>query len=254
MIFAVTLLVDYQDNPLAMLFAPPIPNQTYQPTIPAGNQKVVCVVFDDGWKSQLSAVPILQEYGYTATFAIVTSYTGYPDYMTWSDIAALSQSGMGIASHTVTHCDLSKVTTAQLHNELVYSQQTLRSHGYPASLFVYPYGGASDNQTVRAGVAQYYLAARGTVEGKCNLTSIDRYSIQSYDVYPDVTAEDFQRYLDDTAGATVTVLYYHKIGYDAQDTAVSLGTFQAQMQYLYDNGYTVKSLEALLLKTETSAA
>ena len=55
------------------LFAPPIPNQIYSPTTPAADERVVCIVFDDGWKSQLDAAPILERYGFSATFAIVTA-------------------------------------------------------------------------------------------------------------------------------------------------------------------------------------
>jgi len=33
--------------------------EIYSPTLPSENQKVVCIVFDDGWKSQLEAVQIL---------------------------------------------------------------------------------------------------------------------------------------------------------------------------------------------------
>ncbi|MCW3999913.1 MAG: polysaccharide deacetylase family protein [Candidatus Bathyarchaeota archaeon] len=253
-LFAATIAIDYDNTPLAGFFAPPIPKQTYQPTIPSADEKVVCVVFDDGWKSQLDAVPILQNYGFTATFAIVTSYTSYPDYMSWSDIANIARGGMDIASHSVTHCDLSKVSAEQLTRELAGSQQTLRSRGYAADILVYPYGGASENQTVRDEVTKYYLAARGTVEGKFNLASPDRYSIASYDVYHDVDMEDFQRYLEGTGGASVTVLYYHQISDGTQDTAVSLATFKTQMQYLHDNGYRAESLSALLLKTEPPTA
>jgi hypothetical protein len=114
---------------------------------------------------------------------------------------------------------------------------------------VYPYGDAAGNQTVRDAVAQYYLVARGTVEGKCNLTSYDRYNLQSYDVYHDVSMQDFAGFLNGSGGSTVTILYYHKISDANEDTAVSLATFQAQMQYLKDNGYTTETLSQLFLKT-----
>jgi peptidoglycan/xylan/chitin deacetylase (PgdA/CDA1 family) len=74
----VTIVVDYDNTPLATLFAPAIPIQIYQPTLPAADQKVVCIVFDDGWKNQLEALPILQSYGYKATFAIVTATQATP--------------------------------------------------------------------------------------------------------------------------------------------------------------------------------
>jgi peptidoglycan/xylan/chitin deacetylase (PgdA/CDA1 family) len=248
LLFSATFMVDFDNTFFAGLFAPSIPEQIYEPAVPASNQKVVCIVFDDGWKSQLDAVPILQSYGFNATFAIVTSYTSYPDYMNWKDIAGLASDGMDIASHTATHCNLSKVDSATLYNEVFKSQQILRTKGYPANVLVYPYGGASDNETVRDVVAQCYLAARGTVEGKCNLTVCNRYNLPSYDVYHDVSLEDYADYLNGTGGSVVTILYYHKISNENEDTAVSAETFQAQMQYLKDNGYTTQTLSGLLLK------
>lgn len=248
LLFSATIVIDYDNTPLATLFAPPIPSQTYEPTIPLPDQKIVCIVFDDGWKSQLDAIPVLSGFGHKATFAIVTSYTNYPDYMSWRDIRGLATDGMDIASHTDTHRNFSAVDSITLHGELSKSQQILRSRGYPANILVYPYGDAGNNQTVQDAVAQYYLVARGTVEGKCNLSSFNRYNLQSYDVYHDVNMEDFARYLDGTGGANVTILYYHKIGSQNEDTAVSLETFQAQMQYIEANGYTVQTLSQLFLK------
>lgn len=213
--------------------------------MPTSDEKVVCIVFDDGWKSQLDAVPILDSFGFKATFAIVTSYYGYPDYMNWGDIKGLADKGMDIASHTDTHANLSAVDYSTLYGELSRSQQILRQRGYAANVFVYPYGDAADNQTVRDAVAQYYLTARGVDGGKCNMTSFDRYNLPAYDITHDVSLETFAGYLKDTGGGNVTILFYHKIDYENEDTAISKETLRTQMQYLKDNGYTVETLSQL---------
>jgi hypothetical protein len=98
-------------------------------------------------------------------------------------------------------------------------------------------------------VAQYYLVARGTDEGQCNITTADRYNLKSYDVYHDVTMQDFNDYVNGTQGNNITILYYHKISGDNEDTAISKEVFQAQMQYLKDNNYTVESLSQAFLRT-----
>ncbi len=232
------------------LFAPPIPNQIYQPTLPSAEEKMVCIIFDDGWKNQLNAAPILERFNFKATFAIVTSYVGCPDYMSWDEVAGLAKRGHDIESHTVSHKNLSMVDEATLKAELEGSQKALRLKGYCGNILVYPYGAGSDNATVQAVVAQYYLAARGATEGKCSMTTFDRYNINAYDVHHDVNMEDFSSYLNGTGGSNVTVLYYHKISDSNEETAVPPEAFQAQMQYLQDNGYTVKTLCKLLLKEE----
>jgi peptidoglycan/xylan/chitin deacetylase (PgdA/CDA1 family) len=247
-LFMVTIVVDYDNTPLATLFAPAIPIQIYQPTLPAADQKVVCIVFDDGWKNQLEALPILQSYGYKATFAIVTGYTSYPQYMTWKEIRHIANMGMEIASHTHTHLDLGKANAQTIYDELSKSQAILRSRGYAANILVYPYGDSGKNQTVQEAVAQFYLLGRGTVEGKCNVASCNRYNLEAYDVYHDVDMADFKAYLEGTGGTNVTILYYHKIADGDEETAVSKETFRVQMQYLADNGYSVWTLGELFLK------
>lgn len=242
---AVTVLFSVDTS---TLFAAPAPAQIYQPTVPSEDQKVVCIAFDDGWKSHVDTVPILERYNFTASYSIVTSYIGYPAYMNWADIAYVAQKGNDIVSHTNTHCNLSAVDAATLHTELADSREILRSRGYSADILIYPYGEAANNETVRDAVAQIYQLATGTQSGKCDVYSIDRYNVNTYVVYNGATMQDFASYLNGTGGNKVTVLYYHKIGDDASNNSITKEAFQAQMQYLSDNGYTVKTLSGLFLK------
>ena len=233
---------------ISTLFAPPAPTQVYQPTIPSAAQRVVCIAFDDGWKTHLEAASILESYNFTATFPIITSYVGYPAYMDWADIASLAQKGNDIVSHTSTHCNLSAVDEATLQAELATSRQVLRSKGYGADVLIYPYGEAASNNTVCHAVAQYYLMAVGAETGKCELSSLDRYTVNSYVVYHSTSLADFASSLNGTQGSTVTILYYHKISDENQDNAVTKQVFQTQMQYLKDNGYTVRTISEEFLK------
>jgi peptidoglycan/xylan/chitin deacetylase (PgdA/CDA1 family) len=65
----------------------------------------VVLTFDDGWKSVLKAVPILDRYGFKASFLIITACAdGGGDYLTWSEIGQLAQNpNFEFGSHTVTH-------------------------------------------------------------------------------------------------------------------------------------------------------
>ena len=230
------------------LFAAPAPTQTYQPTVPLADEKVVCIAFDDGWKTHVDTVPILERYNFTASYSIVTSYIDYPAYMNWAEIAYVAQKGNDIVSHTNTHANLSAVDAATLHTELSDSREILRSRGYGADILIYPYGEAASNESVRDAVAQVYQVATGTQAGKCDVYSIDRYNVNTYVVYHGTTMTDFASYLNGTGGNKVTVLYYHKIGADASDNSITKETFESQMKYLSDNGYTVKTLSGLFLK------
>jgi peptidoglycan/xylan/chitin deacetylase (PgdA/CDA1 family) len=68
--------------------------------------KVVAIHFDDGWKSAQDAVPVLNHYGFKASFWIIAGAgheTGSP-HMDWDEIAVLARNpNFDIESHTMTH-------------------------------------------------------------------------------------------------------------------------------------------------------
>jgi peptidoglycan/xylan/chitin deacetylase (PgdA/CDA1 family) len=66
--------------------------------------KVVAIHFDDGWKSELSAVPVLDRFGFRASFWIIAGKgIGWP-YMEWDDVERLAANPhFEIFSHTMTH-------------------------------------------------------------------------------------------------------------------------------------------------------
>jgi hypothetical protein len=64
--------------------------------------KVIMIGFDDGWKSQIQyAKPILDKYGFKASFFIVCNYanSGDPTRLNWQDIAILQHDHMDIECH-----------------------------------------------------------------------------------------------------------------------------------------------------------
>ena len=127
--------------------------------------KVVIINFDDSHKSQYEyAKPILDKYGFKATFFEVCDWIG-TDHdsdkgMSWQDIAALQQDGMDIESHTMTHPHLNELSPADLDYEIGQSKQCLIDHRINATIFAYPYSDGSNNSTVINTVAKYYNLAR----------------------------------------------------------------------------------------------
>ena len=131
-----------------------------------GNDKVVMINFDDGYKSHfLYAKPILDKYGFKATFFIVCGkMETNPKWMTWQDITALKDDGMDIQSHTMTHAHLDSVSAEKLDYEIGYAKQCLADHGFDATIFAYPKNLGSDNDTVVNVVSKYYDLARSGTE------------------------------------------------------------------------------------------
>jgi peptidoglycan/xylan/chitin deacetylase (PgdA/CDA1 family) len=65
---------------------------------------IVAIHFDDGWQSALSAVPVLEELKFKATFWIIVGKGISWPHMEWDEIKALARNPrFGIFSHTMTH-------------------------------------------------------------------------------------------------------------------------------------------------------
>lgn len=126
------------------------------------DNKVVILNFDDGRKTQyIQAKPILDKYGYKATFYVVCQY---PDnkkgYMNWTELETLHSQGYDIGSHTNNHADLSHASKNSLEYQIGKSKQCLQRHGINATSFAYPFDRGWDNKTVVSVVSKYYDLAR----------------------------------------------------------------------------------------------
>ena len=130
----------------------------------SGNNKVIMIGFDDSYKSQiLYAKPILDKYGFKASFFEVCTWIGKTeDRQTWQDVAALQHDGMDIESHTMTHAHLPTLLSSpsQLTYEIGGSKQCLANHGVNATIFGYPLNLGSDIPSIVNVVAKYYNLAR----------------------------------------------------------------------------------------------
>ena len=79
------------------------------PTTP-NNNKFVIINFDDGYPNQYRyARPILDKYGFKATFFEVCGWINVND---WQNIYAIQKDGMDIQAHSMTHPDFNKLSQA----------------------------------------------------------------------------------------------------------------------------------------------
>ena len=131
-------------------------------TLANSPNKVVMINFDDGRKSQfIYAKPILDKYGFKASFFIICGRVGTePSSMDWQDIAELKKDGMDIESHTMTHTNLNKLSRNALKYEIAGSKQCLANHGYNTTIFGYPFNLGSNKPSVINLVAKYYNIGR----------------------------------------------------------------------------------------------
>lgn len=106
--------------------------------------KPVVITMDDGYRDNYeNAFPILQEFGFEATFFVVTEFVDQnrEGYMNWTMLEEMAAAGMRIESHSKTHVELHGQDRDFLIYQLLGSQETIAAHiGYVPRYFSYPSG------------------------------------------------------------------------------------------------------------------
>lgn len=113
---------------------------------------------DDGFKNNLKAAEILDQFGAKACFYVNPSTIGLKDpdqikkfcnqkldfpateFLEWNDLEKLVKSGHEIGSHTRFHDNLVKLSTQEVEDDLRYSKEILDNRLGETKHFAYPYG------------------------------------------------------------------------------------------------------------------
>ena len=133
----------------------------------AVHSRLAIINFDDGYKSQFTnAKPILDMYGFKASFFIVCNFVGKSakqmnsssivnfagkgvEQMTWNDITTLFKQGYQIGDHTMNHLrNMTNMSNSELDYEIGRSKQCILDHGIPVTTFAYPFDNGKDNATI----------------------------------------------------------------------------------------------------------
>lgn len=120
------------------------------------DEKCVAVMFDDAYENvHAYAFPILSDFGFVATIAVITKFVGRSnswdfavsrtfDHMGWHHIRELHACGWEVASHTCRHRCLPILSSHEAAWELGTSKSTLEDKlGTSIGHMVYPYGRTS---------------------------------------------------------------------------------------------------------------
>jgi peptidoglycan/xylan/chitin deacetylase (PgdA/CDA1 family) len=168
----------------------------------ASAQKAVILNFDDDWKGQFTyAVPILEKYGFKASFFVTCGCPTYQNLtfcnhaegnsaMTWEDIRLLSELGHDIQSHGMSHKDVTTLSARGLEYEIGQSKKCLLEHNINSTIFGTPYGAGSGNSTVVNTISEYYEMGRMGYEQLVHLNLTDRHSLP---VWTDYQAQSMYR-------------------------------------------------------------
>lgn len=126
--------------------------------------KAVALTFADNYRGFLThAYPLLRARRIPVAMFVHTGFVGSKvgrPKMIWTDLQRLDREGFcTVASQTVTHRDLDKLTDAEIQKELVDSKRDLERHlGHPVRFLAYPNGNFDDRCERAAKGAGYALA------------------------------------------------------------------------------------------------
>lgn len=93
---------------------------------PEQNTSSVVVTFDDGCETDLiAAAPILRERGFGATCYLTVNFLDRPGYLSRSQARELSDAGIEVGCHSMSHAYLSDLDDEGLRREIVQAKEAL---------------------------------------------------------------------------------------------------------------------------------
>ena len=138
-------------------------------------EKAVIIIFDRGYNTQFTnAKPILDKYGFKASFFVICSFIdgeGYYDLskgkeffrsivdlepMKWNEIKILHDEGHDIQSHGMNHRYLRNLSLNGIENEIGGSKQCIEEQGLKATFFQVPFNRGADNSTILNMISKHF--------------------------------------------------------------------------------------------------
>jgi len=143
--------------------------------------KPVIITFDDGYADNYRcAFPILQKYNLRGTIFLISDFVStYPNYLTWSQIDEMQDSGLiDFESHTLSHAELDKTSPEETWNQLDGSKKALEWHLHKEIDFLaYPCGSYDEGlqqMVKKAGYKGAFTVNFGSADKSENHYILDR--------------------------------------------------------------------------------
>lgn len=151
-------------------------------------QRLVAVTFDDGYEDvYTNAFPLLKKYEIKATLFMPTSLIGEEGYLDEDQLRELQNSGyVDVESHTVSHEDLSRLSTDEIENEFRESKRTLEDI-LDKTVNVIAYPGGYVNSDVEEIAGKYFDKAVLAKSQDDFSLFVDEMAMERLGVYRDTT-------------------------------------------------------------------
>lgn len=152
--------------------------------------RAVALTFDDGYMdAYTAALPLLQQYGFVATFYVVSGFVGQPNYMGWNELRALRDAGMEIGAHTVSHPDLTRLGSEGARTEIAQSRAALMTElSIPVLSFCYPGGRFNGDLAAIVRDAGFTSATTTVQDGP----QADPFTLPRLRIYGDLSQSGFE--------------------------------------------------------------
>lgn len=214
--------------------------------------KYVCLNFDDGYYAVYkNAYPLLKNNRFKFTLALIGAYLKDKKiknnndyrYLTIKEIKEMVDSlDIEIASHSLTHRDLRKLSEKELEKEIKESKELLEEFFKKEVLtFVYPYG-RYDSRVIKNLIKNGYLLGRSTNYGKIDFF-LKRWELGVKEVRKETPLTDIISYINKNQ---YTILLFHRITEKPRYfTDYSKKDFSFLIDYLKENNIKVVSLKEM---------
>lgn len=145
--------------------------------------KPILLTFDDGYENfYQNAYFELKKRGMVGTTFIITNNIGKNEYMNEKEIKEIAANGIEIGSHTLSHPDLSKLSSDRAEKEISNSKKTLESLTNNQIIsFCYPSGKFSEETTqiLKNAGYKYAVTTKSKLTTFENLFELSRYRVNS---------------------------------------------------------------------------
>lgn len=192
----------------------------------------VSITFDDGWESSYTnGTPLLGDFNMPATFYVMSGSFGDYKYLAIEQGKHLAELGHQIASHTVTHADLTALGDDAVSYELRDAKRFLELHFGTIEDFASPYNRYNDK--ILSEIKELYRSHRNT-NGLLNTPeSFDMYDINSYSITSSTTLDDLKNWLANAQRQNSwLVLNYHQIEDTGAEYALSPAEFEDHLKVI----------------------
>jgi Predicted xylanase/chitin deacetylase len=179
----------------------------------------IVLTFDDGFADFYSAaLPVLNQYDFTATLYVATGYIN--DYsrwlfhegeaqrpmLTWEQLAKVNARGIECGGHSQHHPQLDTLPGWSTWEEIVQSKLVLEEHlCKKITSFAYPFGYYT--QHIRRQVKDAGYTSACTVKHAMSSDTTDPFALSRWMVYPTTTINDLDALLAGQSISTLSMLY-----------------------------------------------